>query len=128
MDCGLPYFAPCGTKWLKTFLPKFTSHVPGTIKFIHKSDITENNIKGHEEHPLDIGKTGYFVECDNSKMIHFVKMNLPDCYESVPFTGFLRVPDIKTSFYLRSKGNEFDCKCIKVGESWKIVENIPIIE
>jgi len=115
-------------KWLKTFLPMFTSHIPGTIKFIHKSDITETNIKGHEEHPLDMGKTGYFVERDNSKMVHFLKMSLPDCYESVPFSGFLKVPDIKTSFFLRSKGDDFDCKCIKVGEFWKVVENIPIIE
>ena len=114
--------------WLKIFLPTFTSHVPGTVKFIHKSDIDGSMIKGYEEHPAEIARPGYFVECDGSELIHFVKMNLPDCYESVPFTGFLKVPDIKTSVYLRSKGDEFNCKCLKVGEAWSVVENIPMIE
>lgn len=114
--------------WLKTFLPTFTSHVSGTVRFIHKSDTVGMPIKGYEEHPLEVAKQGYFVECDGSELIHFVKMNLPDCYESVPFTGFLKVPDIATSFYLRSKGDEFDCKCTKLGDAWSVAENIPMIE
>ena len=106
----------------------FTSHIPGTVKFIHKSDIVATSIKGYEEHPTEVAKPGYFVECDGSEVIHFVKMNLPDCYESVPFTGFLKVPDIDTSFYLRSKGDEFDCKCIKSGDQWSVAENIPTLK
>lgn len=114
--------------WLKVFLPTFTSHVSGTVKFIHKSDIDESIIKGYEDHPCEVGKTGYFVERDGSEIIQFTKMALPDCYESVPFSGFLRVPDISTSFFLRSKGTEFSCKCLKTGEFWTVAENIPIIE
>lgn len=114
--------------WLKSFLPMFTSHVPGMVKLIHKSDVSNANIKGYEEHPTEIAKPGYFVERDESEIVHFTKMSLPDCYESVPFTGFLKVPDMKTSFYLRSKGEEFDCKCVKTGESWALIENIPMIE
>ena len=114
--------------WLKIFLPTFTSHIPGTVKFIHKSDIQDTNIKGFEEHPLEVAKHGYFVECDGSELVHFVKMNLPDCYESEPFTGFLKVPDIATAFYLRSKGDVFDCKCVKTGEHWSLAENIPTVE
>lgn len=115
-------------KWLKLFLPTFTSHVPGTVKFIHKSDIVGSSIKGYEEHPTEVAKPGYFVEHDGSDLVHFVKMNLPDCYESVPFTGFLKVPNIATAFYLRSKGDEFDCKCTKTGDQWVVAENIPILE
>lgn len=114
--------------WLKVFLPMFTSHIPGTVKLMHKSEIGTTNIKGYEEHPNEVSSTGYFVECDGADVVHFVKMNLPDCYESVPFTGFLKVPDINTSFYLRSKGDEFDCRCTKMGDQWVVSENIPMVE
>ena len=114
--------------WLKKFLNTFTSHISGMVKLIHKSDIPVSNIRGYEEHPNEVGKPGYFVECDGSEMVHFAKMSLPDCYESVPFTGYLKVPDISSAFFLRSKGEEFDCKCVKTGESWALVENIPMIE
>jgi hypothetical protein len=115
-------------EWLKEFIPTFTSHVPGTVKFSHKSTINTKNIRGYEEYPNEPGKFGYYTENDGSQIVHFVKMNLPDCYESVPFTGYLKVPDIKTSFYLRSKGNEFDCKCLKEDDSWFVAENIPCVE
>jgi hypothetical protein len=74
--------------WLKVFLPMFTSHVAGTVKLIHQSEIGSVNIKGYEEHPFEVATTGYFVECDVRPIWFTLWMNLPDCYESVPFTDF----------------------------------------
>lgn len=115
--------------WLKLFLKTFTSHINNvTIKLIHKSDLKDVAIKGYELYEEEVGKSGYYVEKGNSETIHFVRMNMPDCYESVPFTGYLKVPDIKTSFYLREKGEEFDCNCIQVENNWVVVEKIPNLE
>jgi hypothetical protein len=88
----------------------------------------EIKIKGTEEYLDENGKHGYFVEKDDSEVLDVVKMQLPDCYEIVG-KGYLRVPDLKTSVYLRSKGKQFTCKCIKFDdEFWDVVENIPEIE
>ena len=97
-------------------------------KLIHKSKINKFNIKGYEEHPEEVGKHGYFVEKDDSETVSVVKLSIPDCYE-IPGKGYLRVPDIKTSVYLRSKGDTFECKCIQFDEEfWSVVENIPDVE
>lgn len=115
--------------WLKLFLKMFTSYEKDiTIRLIHKSDISDVPIRGYEAYEDEIGKNGYFIENDNTELVHFIRMNMSDCYESVPFTGYLKVPDIKTSFYLRAKGNEFDCKCIKIENDWVVSEKIPVVE
>lgn len=119
--------------WLKQLIPMFTRHIPNvTIELIHKSDLPSDiKIKGSEEYLDDcIGKPGYFVESDSSQVVNVTKLSLPDCYEVVsPLKGYLRVPDIKTSVFLREKGNSFSCRCISNGdESWTVVENIPEIE
>jgi hypothetical protein len=115
--------------WLKIFLRMFTSHQPNvTIKLIHKSDLVDPVIRGYEAYEDEIGKTGYFIENDNTEIVHFVRMTMSDCYESVPFTGYLKVPDIKTSFYLRARGQEFDCRCLKVENDWVVSEKIPEVE
>lgn len=114
--------------WLKELLPIFTSHVPGTVKLIHKSDYGTKNSRGWEDYSDESGKTGYYSENDDTATIQFIRMSLPDCYESVPFTGYLRVPDLKTSVYLRLKGTSFACKCLMEGETWVVAENIPCIE
>ena len=49
------------------------------------------------------------------------KLPLPDCYQ-VGDGGFLMVPDLKTSEYLRSLGNEFELPCEKVDDDfWKLI-------
>ena len=48
---------------------------------------------------------------------------IPDVY--MVDDGYIQIPDLKTSRYLRSKGNEFEMECEKQGESWIIRENIP---
>lgn len=116
--------------WLKELLKTFTSHVDGvTIKLLHKSDYT-GPIKGYEEHPADMpGKPGYYMEDESkSETLNVIRMNIPDCYE-IPGKGYLRVPDIKTSIFLRSKGETFVCKCSRYDEEfWDVTENIPEVK
>lgn len=117
-------------EWLKELLKTFTYHIDGlTIKLLHKSEYT-GDIKGYEQHPEDMpGKSGYYVEnTSDSEMCMVTRMNIPDCYE-IANRGYLRVPDIKTSSYLRSKGEIFECRCSKYDdEFWDIAENIPELE
>lgn len=118
-------------EWLKTFLPSFIGHVEGvTAKFIHKSESSQYKIRGYEDHPNEIGKTGFYSDKeDDSQRMQITRMNMPDCYEVGNTEGYLKVPDIKTSKYLRSKGQSFFCNCIKNDEdSWTLVENIPVLE
>jgi hypothetical protein len=115
--------------WLKDLLKTFTSHVEGiTIQLIHKSEFT-GDIKGYEEYPEDIaGKPGYYVEDVDTQLLTATKLTIPDCYE-VQGGGYLRVPDIRTSVYLRSKGDTFQCRCSKYDdEFWDLAENIPEVE
>lgn len=119
-------------EWLKKLLKMFVCYIPNvTIELIHKSDLPSTvSIKGNEEHPEDmIGKPGYFVENDDSEIVSIIKLGMPDCYEITPSRGYLRVPNIKTSVYLRKKGEQFKCKCMYNGdESWTLLENIPELE
>lgn len=112
--------------WLKDLMSTFIDHIPGTAKFIHKSELSPKmKLKGYEAHTDEIGKPGYFVENDTSNTVQVVKLPLPDCYE-VDSGGYLRVPDLKTSTFLRSKGQKFKCACTKNEDgSWTLTENIP---
>jgi hypothetical protein len=113
-------------EWLKELMSTFIHHVPGTARFIHKSDLTTQKLKGYEVHIDDVGKPGYFVELDSdSNSVEVTKLSIPDCYE-VSSGGYLRVPDLKTSEYLRSKGQKFKCRCSRNDDgSWTVLENIP---
>ena len=116
--------------WLKSLLSRFTKCISGTVNLIHKSDMSPTvKIRGYEEHPTEnIGKPGFFIEKDGSEVLTINKLSLPDCYEVVG-KGYLRVPDIKTSIYLRSKGDTFNMRCILHSEEfWDITENIPEVE
>jgi hypothetical protein len=117
-------------EWLSKLLARFTRYVEGvTIDLIHKSELGDIPIKGYEEHSEDMpGKPGYFVEDDGSELLTINKLSIADCYEILG-KGYLRVPDLKTSIFLRSKGDTFQCKCIKYDdEFWDIMENIPEVE
>jgi hypothetical protein len=116
-------------EWLSILLETCTSHIRGTAKLIHKSNFKFDVIRGYEEYSNEtIGKPGYFIEKDNSEIVHVTQLSIPDCYE-VSRGGYLKVPDLKTSVYLRSKGKEFECSCIRnEDESWSLAENIPDID
>jgi hypothetical protein len=111
-------------EWLKELMSRFIHHTPGTASFIHKSQLTTQKLKGYEVHIDEIGTPGYFLE-EDSNLVEVTKLPLPDCYEVIS-GGYLRVPDIKTSGYLRSKGQKFKCRCAKNEDgSWTLLENIP---
>ena len=111
-------------EWLKELMNRFIHHTPGTARFIHKSQLTTQKLKGYEVHIDEIGTPGYFLE-EDSNLVEVVKLPLPDCYEVIS-GGYLRVPDIKTSGYLRSNGQKFKCRCSKNEDgSWTVLENIP---
>jgi hypothetical protein len=114
--------------WLEKFLKTFFQETNSFAKFIHKSQAEKYPIRGYEEHPEEVGKNGYFVEKDKSELLSIIKMSIPDCYEVVG-KGYLYVPDLKTSLYLRSKGETFQCKCSRYDdEYWNVEENIPDID
>lgn len=103
----------------------FIGQADGFAKFIHKADCT-SHIRGYEDYPEEVGKSGYFTEKDDSETVTVIKLNIPDCYEILGKKAYLRVPDISMSAYLRSKGERFTCKCVPYDdEFWDIVENIP---
>jgi hypothetical protein len=118
-------------EWLKKFLSEFTTYIDGvTIELIHRSDLDPGYyLKGYELHTNECGKHGYFVDKqEEGEVLQISKLLLPDCYEVV-VKGYLHVPDLKTSEYLRSKGELFQCRCVPHEEDfWRLVENIPEIE
>jgi hypothetical protein len=60
--------------------------------------------------------------------LDIVRLGTPDCYEVIG-RGYLNVPNLKMSLFLRSKGERFKCRCIKHDEEfWNVTENIPELE
>jgi hypothetical protein len=112
-------------EWLQKLLKTFTSCIDGvTVDLIHKSelDFTELKIRGNEIYTDEIGKHGFFEEDDGSRVMSVKKLAFPDCYE-VEGGGHLKVPDLKTSQYLRQKGTHFKCKCVPHEDgSWVLIE------
>jgi hypothetical protein len=115
-------------EWLKLLLKTFIRKTDSSIHLLHKSEIEHLTVRGYEEHSEDIGKPGYFVEKDKSELLTVIKLSIPDCYE-IAGKGYLRVPDLKTSMYLRLKSDTFTCKCVRYDdEYWDVQENIPEID
>ena len=117
-------------EWLQKLFSRFTTHVPGvTVNLIHKSDIGGLKLRGYEQHnDENIGRPGFFIEKDNSELLDIVRLGTPDCYEVVG-RGYLNVPNLKVSLFLRSKGERFKCRCVRHDEEfWNVTENIPELE
>jgi len=117
--------------WLSQFLRTFTTYIDGvTIELIHKSDLEPGYfLKGYEDHPYEAGRSGYFTTTkEDGERVTVVRLTIPDCYEIVG-KGYLHVPDLKTSIYLRSKGESFQCRCVPYEDDfWQLVEKIPDVE
>jgi len=78
-------------------------------------------VRGEEVYSADIGSKGYFVE-EAGDLVIVKRLAIPDCYEIKGKKGYLKVPDLKTSVFLRSKGPEFECRCTQAEDgSWELV-------
>lgn len=119
--------------WLKQLMDTFIYPSKTAAQFIHKKDLNKTHkVRGYEEHPDEPGKHGYFVDLEEKSgsgdAQAIVKLQIPDCYEVVG-GGYLKVPDLKTSVFLRSKGASFKLRCSKNPDgSWTVLENIPSID
>lgn len=110
--------------WLKDILKRFFKKVDGFVNLIHKSEIKETSLRGYEVYSNVRGERGSFVEPE----LTILKTQIPDVYNIKDKTGILIVPDLKTSLFLRSKGETFKLKCKQVEDDWEILENIPDIQ
>ena len=81
--------------WIDDILNTFHKHIGGLTKLTH---FKPNTVK--------IRKTA-----------------IPDVYTGND-EGYVRIPDLKTSRFLRSKGEEFELSCEREGDVWIILENI----
>jgi hypothetical protein len=112
--------------WLQSLLKEIHHPVEGTVHLIHKSDLPHNTpLRGEEVYTNTIGSAGIYVETGSI----ILKTEIPDVYRIQGKEGYLRVPDLKTSVFLRKKGNTFTIQCTQFdSESWTITENIPELE
>lgn len=105
--------------WLKNLL-QFFKPISGFPRFVHKSKLEKHHtIRGQESYTDELGGTGYYSE-DIGQLVKIKKHTLPDCY--IIEDSYLRVPDLKTSKYLRTLGQDFELKCIRNEDgSWSLV-------
>jgi hypothetical protein len=102
--------------WLKDLL-KFI--VPLNFKLIHKSE-SKHKVRGEEVYLDDIGTPGYYRDIETN-LVTVKKLTIPDCYQIGE--DYLRVPDLKTSQYLRTLGQSFELACVNNGDgSWSMIE------
>lgn len=96
-------------KWLTRLINTFYKHIETFDELYLKSDLECNEfpIKGYEYYDSKKGSYGYYS--DKKEIV--IKSNIPDVYYVKDKEGFLLVPDLKTSEYLRSlfiDSNEID--------------------
>ena len=112
-------------EWTKEILSRF--YRSGLAEFVHKSDLPENtSLRGHEVYDSKEGSHGCFVELEQSEIV--VKTEIPDVYTVKGKQGYVLVPDLKTSVFLRSKGDEFKLNCIPLNGNWACQEYIPEVK
>jgi len=112
--------------WLKLLLKHFYN--PTLTKLLHKSDLqVSTKLRGYEVYSNKPGEHGSFVELTND-LILVTKTDIPDVYTVDGSDGYVLVPNLKTSVFLRSKGNTFKLKCIPSDGNWECTENIPEVK
>lgn len=105
-------------EWTKEILKRF--YRPGLAELIHKSDLPANiKLRGYEVYDFKEGSHGCFVELDQTETI--VRTEIPDVYTVVGKQGYVLVPNLKTSQFLRSKGSEFKLKCVEKDGNWEVI-------
>ena len=105
-------------EWLKQMLERF--HRPILTKLIHKSAMSAK-IKGYEVYDAKEGSHGCFTEADEKKII---RTDIPDVYTVEGEEGYVLVPTLKMSVYLRSKPAEFMAKCVQCDGNWSVQEDL----
>uniref|UniRef100_A0A6C0B3S0 Uncharacterized protein n=1 Tax=viral metagenome TaxID=1070528 RepID=A0A6C0B3S0_9ZZZZ len=104
-------------EWTKELLTRF--YRPGLAVFIHKSNLPENiSLRGWELYDWKEGSHGCFIE-EQFEIV--TKTDIPDVYTVVGKQGYVLVPNLKTSQYLRSKGSEFKLKCVEKDGNWEVI-------
>ena len=88
------------TNWIKEILNTFHHSIDGLAKLTHLKQNT----------------------------VIVKRTSIPDVYSIKNHEGYVQIPDIKTSRFMRSKGDEFELNCKQCGEFWVIQENIPDVK
>ncbi len=114
-------------RWLEALFTHAYTHAEGTVRLLHKSNLPAGTpLRGEEVYSSTVGAHGVFVD----KPIYTIRAtDLPDVYRIDGKEGYLRVPDLRTSLFLRTKGQQFQLSCLPYDEeSWMVNENIPKLE
>ena len=109
---------------IENLFEKFYTPIKNFPELIPKSkfDFTGIKLKGYELYTAELGTKGYFVENTKPKII---KSDIPDVYFIEGTENYLRVPDLKTSEFLRLKGLTFELDCEDMQDgTFLIKENI----
>jgi len=116
--------------WIRDLLKIAHSPSEDTITLLHKSALPEGTLfRGEELYTSAPATNGFFVEQEKSCILTACRTEIPDVYTLVDKEGYIRVPDLKTSVFLRKKGVQFSIKCTPHdAQSWSVLENIPEVE
>ncbi len=108
--------------WLEKLLRQFHKSVPGLCTLVHKRWIPNTvPIRGYEVYDDTPGGRGWFESPSET----IIRSDIPDVYFIKGKPGYLRVPTIEVSHYLRSKGEQFQLQCVQESDAtWSVTENI----
>jgi len=104
-------------EWLGKLFSTFETAGTDT-RLIHKSD-ADFPIKGYEYYDDKQGSHGCFDDLTGYQTI--LRTDIPDVYNVKGKDGYVLVPTLKTSIFLRSKGSEFKLRCVQKGSNWEII-------
>jgi len=102
-------------EWSRDLLKRF--YRPGLAELVHKADLINPKIRGYEVYDLKEGTKGSFEELAET----IVRTEIPDVYTVKGKQGYVLVPDLKTSVFLRSLGPEFQLNCVEKDGAWSII-------
>jgi hypothetical protein len=107
--------------WTARIFKKF--YRPGLVEIIHKSELPKNTkLKGYEVYDFKEGSRGCFVDLENRETV--LRTDIPDVYTVKGKEGYVLVPNLKTSVFLRSKGAEFQLRCNQKDGNWVVQEDL----
>lgn len=102
-------------EWSRELLKRF--YREGLAEFVHKADLINPKIRGYEVYDLKEGTKGSYEELAET----IIRTEIPDVYTVKGKQGYVLVPDLKTSVFLRSLGAEFKLNCVEKDGAWAII-------